>query len=224
MTSSRSWGRWRRRPGFLRSPGRHPDEGEGHNGQHHRHLGDLRWGEHPGRHDDADDGQQDRHGGAVVEEQGLRRLVDVGEPAGLSTVQTGHQIVQRLRRAARPDQRQDGQEPPDHGPDDLGPRHPDRAGGHEGRCPSPRSATGARPGGRRRAPRPVRHRRGWHPPGRSHRHPRRTTTPRGTRRWKGPGPACRSAGRRSRRRSGTGPRRRWRWSGWAGGRRSRRSR
>ena len=56
----------------------------------------------------------------------------MGEPSWLPTVQTGHQVVQRLGRATRADQRQDSQEPPHHRPDGLGRRYPNGAGGHEG--------------------------------------------------------------------------------------------
>ena len=107
-------------------------------GQYHRGLGDLRRHEHARGDDDADEGQQDRHGGAVVEEQRLRGSVDVGEPAGLSAVQSGNQVMERLRRPARTHEREDGQDPPRHDPDGLGHGDADRAGGHEGQVRSAR--------------------------------------------------------------------------------------
>ena len=85
-----------RRPelGSVAPPARMPPKfwtatqmsGKHHDGQDHRHLGDLRWSEHPSGHDEADDGQQDGHGRPVMEEEGFRGPVDMGEPSRLSTV------------------------------------------------------------------------------------------------------------------------------------------
>ena len=129
----------RRGVGVGRPPGQdaaevldgHPDERKHRHGQHHGELGDLRGHEHADGHDEADDGQQDRHRRSVVEEERLGGPVDMGEPARLTGVQAGDEVVERLRRPAGAHHRQDGQEYPHDGPDRLGRPHPDGPGRDE---------------------------------------------------------------------------------------------
>jgi len=77
---------------------RHPDDGENGDGQYQGYLGPLPGEQHTGGHDHTDDGHYDR--GAVMEEEGFRHPVDVGEPPRLSTFQPAHQVVRRLRRTS----------------------------------------------------------------------------------------------------------------------------
>ena len=87
-----------------------PDHGEHHDRQDQCGLGELGGEEDAGGHDEADDGQQDGRRRAVVEKEGLAGPIDMGEPARLAAVHSGHQIVQGLRRATRTDDRQQRQD------------------------------------------------------------------------------------------------------------------